>query len=711
MYLEDLIKEKKFFHYLNLYHYYNLKLLYNSIITDVPFLEVDESKMLSFNGSKEYVKGTVSKQLQEYVQRKNLIDYMEDRDKKFTSNNFYDKFFGWNQNNNTFFLQEYNKSISSSAFLGLYPFKLTPIETITNKVSLQEKQKIAFLLTCEIKPNGGIVLKAFNEKLLSEILGTIDKPYKLRFNYNIKNKSLVDVLEDLYSELLTALSNKSNHYQSVPKKNLIKEIDKVLTLINSKKSNKLYFYQVEDKINFLFYENENIVNNNLYDYYKNEYINKFIIKKSINNEETPTILNNTLDNKNILDLYFKLINKEFTSIGKNIIVKYKGKLLYLNNLENIHTEDMEDYVSIVYIINFILKRYSVPRFFSVFIVGQEEKLKEYGLDISNIYYDKPLSEYINIKMSKTNKVITSNKEKTENEVFEELMNTIDKMSNQEVEQIIEVINENEELYSHSNFKTYFPDYLKYLKQEKDKKDNVTQLHYKKSFTEWLMSLFMSKEELEEKEIIIINGFSYKKKILEEVSLEVSPAELLPHLLEAKENHYIDFSSFDVFSLNELKGLYLKSVLKGVYNAPIVNLYKDRTESLDFLFPIQFGKSNILIDLFKTYGNIDHIVVQKPDNIPLYYLFPMLYKSKYVFTIESDYKRTTTGYWTGYNPKILHAHTVFLKEKLFNFLKINNEYIKENEILQNLSEKINFSNFTNNSLLLSIKELKNKLNID
>jgi len=114
MYLEEIINKKIFVHYLNLYNFNNIKLFYKNIITEVPFLEVDENKMLSFNGKKEYIQGTTSEQLQKYLKEKEysfnekkITNYMEKQDRKYVSNNFYDKFFKYNEKKSNFYLLDY----------------------------------------------------------------------------------------------------------------------------------------------------------------------------------------------------------------------------------------------------------------------------------------------------------------------------------------------------------------------------------------------------------------------------------------------------------------------------------------------------------------------------------------------------------------------------------------------------------------------------
>lgn len=710
MYLEELINKPTFIHYLNLYNYYNLKLFYNSIITEVPFLEVDINKMLSFNGEKEYIKGTTSEQLQKYLkskeyfykEEKKISNYMEKRDKKYVSNSFYDKFFFYNKNNGQYLLEEYNKSISDNAYLGLYPFKLNPKEMIDSKVSLKNKQNIHFLLICEIEPTGIVKIKAFNENLLIQLLSNDNKIYKLKYNYHTKNKNLVEILDDLYHELNIGIFNKTTNFKKINKSSLIKEIDKLLNILDNNKENKKFNYQINNKINFLFYENENIVNNNLHNFYKNEFVDKFMYKKNIQNEEIQVNLENTLTNKNIIDFYFKMLNEDFNSIDKNIVFKFKDKLIYLNNLDNIKKEDIEDYLSIIYIINLIFKRLNIDLTYNTFIVGSDKKLKDYAFDISNINFDNKISDYINIDY-KNNKFITRNKS-SEIKVFNELINIIDHLDINLVTSLIKLKTYHTD-YLDKDFFTYCPNYLKFLKEELNKNIYETEIK-NKTFLEKIMSLFINLEEHSKN--IIIDKEEYNKDILKNIKIENDGGMIKEKTLLTKENFFIDLSVFNNFTFNELKGLYLKSVLKINYNDTIINLLKkENRKNVENIFPIQFGKSNIIIDYFKNYNNIDNIIIDKPDNIPLYYIFPMLYNSSYVFTHNNEYNRKSTGYWVGYNPKILNSHATFIKERISSYLKINDIFEEEIQDLQYISNNINFKNFTNKAQLMSIKEYLNK----
>lgn len=696
MFIEELINDKYFFHYLNLYNYYNLKLLYKSIITDVPFLEIEENKMLSFNGKKEYTKGTISNQLQEYVNKQNLINYIDNRNKKFISSSFYDKFFSYNPNKDYLELQDYSKTIKTNAYLGLYPFKLSPNETITSKININQKNKLYFLLTCEILPTGKIFLKAFNEKLLVELLNNNDY-YNLKFNYNIKNKTLINILNDLYMELYFYLYKSTNSYNFINKKNLIKEIDKLLTLIEQKKENKKYFYQFKNKINFLFYENENIVNNNLHTFYKINYIDNFLIKKKINNETKTIKYKNTLNNKNIIDLYFKMIDKNHITVGRNIVINYKNKLFNLNNLENIKEENFEDYISIIYIINLILKRKGINKTYLSFLVGKDKKLKDYGLDVNNINFNMPLYKFINLKYNKQYKI------EKEYEKFNKIKNIIDNYDN--ISNLIDFLKQKNEIFK-NDFKTYDVDYITHLKSEKNK-FKYNYLPKEKTWLEKLIEFFIEIEE-EKRDVVVIDGIKYKKSLIDKVSLEASKAKINETIFEMKENFYLDFNDFNEFTLNDLKVLYIKSVLKNQLNDKMKDIYIKHKEIFNQLIPVQFGKSNTLIEILKDLPKIDNIVIDKPDNIPLYYLFPMLYQSDYIFTYKYNYQKKTTGYWSVYNPKILVSYSNYLKEKIIGLLKLSNIYETEKNIFYFIHKQVNFSNFTENYSLLSIKKLLKKI---
>lgn len=707
MFLEEKLNEKNFFHYLNLYHFNNLKQLHNSIITEVPFLEIEEDKMLSFNDSKEYTKGTLSNQLKEYINRKNLIDYVNDRNLKYNSNNFYDKFFNFNQETDEIELFEYNKSISSNAFLGLYPFRISPEEFITGN-EVEQKKLVTFLITCEISPHGVVSLKAFNEKLLSELLGDNNNNYTLRFQYNIKDKSLIHILENLNLELATYLSKKQNNYENINKKILIKEIDKKLFLLENMKEKKKYYYQIDNKINFLFYENENIVNNNLYDYYKKEILEKFSVHKDKDkdNEEKDNKnlikISNSLNNKNILNFYFKLLDNNFNTIEKTTIIKYKNRLITFDNLEELKKENFEDFISIVYLFNLILKRKKINKFYSVFIVGNDKNLKNFALNTENLNYKKQLKDYININT----KTLFDEKKR-----ISKLNSLIDYYNEEDIANIITFIDDDTQLFE-KDFKTYNLEYITLLKEEAKKiKDNEHFIdNEKETFFEKSINFILGKKKPKKQTILEVNGEKFLIDKIEQCSIGASKISFIKENIEMKKNVYIDLNAFNEFNINELIQIYIKTVLNTESNKTINEIFNKNKNLIEFLLPVIYGKSNVLIDKIKEYGKIDTIIVDKPDFIPFYYLFPILYNCNYMYTLNNEVNRKTTGYWAGFSPKILNANSNNIKNKITTVLKYNNEYEKEKVLLEYIQEKINFKIFTtDNFLLCSIKEILNKIN--
>jgi len=229
----------------------------------------------------------------------------------------------------------------------------------------------------------------------------------------------------------------------------------------------------------------------------------------------------------------------------------------------------------------------------------------------------------------------------------------------------------------------------------------------KTWLEKLIEFFIEIEE-EKRDVVVIDGIKYKKSLIDKVSLEASKAKINETIFEMKENFYLDFNDFNEFTLNDLKVLYIKSVLKNQLNDKMKDIYIKHKEIFNQLIPVQFGKSNTLIEILKDLPKIDNIVIDKPDNIPLYYLFPMLYQSDYIFTYKYNYQKKTTGYWSVYNPKILVSYSNYLKEKIIGLLKLSNIYETEKNIFYFIHKQVNFSNFTENYSLLSIKKLLKKI---
>jgi len=722
MFLEEKIHEKYFFHYLNLYHYNNLKLLHNSIVTDVPFLEIDETKMLSFNDKKTYTKGTLSNQLHEYVNRiNNLIDYIDNRNKNFTSNSFYDKFFYFNSQLKQIEMYEYSKSITSKAYLGLYPFKINPEEFITG-TETDQKTKITFLLTCEISTSGVVSIKAFNEKLLTEVLGTKNNPYTLRFQYNnIQNMSFIDMLNNLNSELQTYLSKKHNQYDKIHEKNLIKEIDKNLLMIENSKDYKKYYYQIDNKINFLFYENENIVNNNLHNYYQNEFLDKFkIVKKTHENAEDKQrhiSYHNVLNNKNIINFYFKLLDDGFSSVEKKVLIKFKNKIIDINNFDELKEEFLDDYISIVYLINIILKKKKIDKKFNVFMVGNDEKLKNYAFNIEdNISYQKKLSHYINIdkrteeikKSGRTRKVILSE----DTNYVQSISQLVDYVSSEELLKIVEFLDDDYCLFE-SDFKTFNLDLAIGLKEKlRELKQENYQKPETKSFFTFLFELLFGKSQKQNSKNneIRFEGQSYNLEKVQTMKFGTEKVEFNSMVLDTKKNLFIDLNAFNSYDYTQIMETYIEICLNATINDTIKDIcnYNDKKD-IHILMPILYGKSNVLIDKIKDYGKIDTIIIDKPDLIPFYYLFPMLYQSNMVLTTHEDIKRKNSGYWAGFNPKILNSSSSFMKNKISIFLKYIGDYEKEKLFLDSIQDRINFKHFTNeNYSLCSIKEMLDKI---
>lgn len=697
MYIEEIIKNKNFFHYINLYNCKNIKLLQDAIITEVPFLEIDKNKMLSFNDEeKYYIKGTTSDQLQEYVLKQNVFDYMKDTNEKYISNNFYDKFFHYNNEKNYFELFEYNKSINKSAYLGLFPFTENPENYMINSNN-NKKNNINFLLACEINSQGVLSIKSFNEKLLSKILGK-GNYYTLRFKYNSKNLNLIDILENLYLELNLYLNYKK---KDINKKSFIKEIDKLLTEISENEKQKEYIYQDKNKINFLFYENENLVNNNLYDFYKKNFLDNFEIRKIDNNGDNLLLkYKNSINNKNLLNIYFKLIDKDFNFIEDNVIFKYKNTTINFNNFNEIkNEEELKNITSIIYIINLILKRKNINKDYNLFITGNDEYLSKFALNIGNINYKQPLKNFINIKNINFNK----------QEKFKKLLNLIDSISKVDLKNIFNFITKDNEKLFNNKFSTYNVDYLIYLKKEvkEAKYKKKKELYKKRTVLEKIINFFTKSKEEKDLNIVEIDNKSYYVDKIENSKIG-NKIDFDETILDRKINNFIDLNSFNDFTFEELFILYIKSILKSDLEDNINKIYSLNKEKSDFILPVMYGKSNVLIDKINICKHIDNIIIDKPDLIPVYYLFPILYSSSNIFTYNNNIKRVTTSYWASFDKNILNIKSNNLKNKISLLLKLNNEYINDNENLIEINKKINFINFTKNEYLLSIQEFLQKI---